>query len=83
MDNLSQRIDQAYHQIAAVKSKLAQRDLMVMLRATETAYTRLDQESVQCRRLGKPTSKYEELLQNCQELVDNLERHITFASLLP
>ena len=83
MDNLSQRIDQAYTQIAAVKSKLARRDLMIMLRAAETAYTRLDQESVECRRLGRLTSRYTELLQNCQELVDNLERNITFASLLP
>ena len=83
MDNLSQRIDQAYTQIAAVKSKVARRDLMIMLRATETAYTHLDRESVECRRLGRHTLRYTELLQNCQELVDNLEKNITFASLLP
>ena len=83
MNNLAQRIDHAYTQIGAVKSKVARRDLMIMLRATETAYTRLDQESVECRRLGRSTSRYAELLQNCQQLIDNLEKNITFASLLP
>jgi hypothetical protein len=83
MENFAQRIDHAYTQIAAVKNKVARRDLMIMLRATETAYTHLDRESVECRRLGRPTSRYTELHQNCQQLVDNLEKNITFASLLP
>lgn len=83
MENFGQRIDRAYTQIATVKNKQARRDLMIMLRASETAYTRLDQESVECRRLGRLTSRYNELFQNCQELVNNLEKNITFASLLP
>ena len=83
MENFGQRIEQARIQIAAVKSKVARRDLMVILRATETAYTRMDQESVECRRLGRITTRYDELYQNCKIMVENLERHITFASLLP
>ena len=76
------RIDAAYTQIYAVKSKVARRDLLVMLRATEAAYTKLDQESVECRRLKKETPKYRELLQNFEEVLAHLEKHITFASLL-
>jgi hypothetical protein len=76
------RIDNAYAQITAVKSKLARRDLLVMLRATEAAYTKLDQESVECRRLKKETVKYQELLKNFEEVLAHLEKHITFASLL-
>ena len=78
----SKRIDNAYSQIGAVKSKVARRDLLKMLRATEDAYTKLDKESVECRRLRKETARYRDLHQNFQELLTNLEKHITFASLL-
>lgn len=76
------RIDTAYTQISAVKNKLARRDLLTMLRSTEAAYTQLDKESVECRRLKKETAKYQELLKNFEELLEHLEKHITFASLL-
>jgi hypothetical protein len=78
----SNRIDNAYAQISAVKSKVARRDLLLMLRAAESAYTKMDKESVECRRLKKETPKYRELLQNFEELLAHLEKHITFASLL-
>ena len=76
------RIDSAYTQISAVKSKVARRDLLMMLRSTEAAYTKMDKESVECRRLKKETPRYRELLQNFEELLVHLEKHITFASLL-
>jgi len=76
------RIDNAYTQIGAIKSKVARRDLLTMLKSAEAAYTRLDQESVECRRLKKETVKYRELLQNFEEVLAHLEKHITFASLL-
>ena len=78
----SKRIDAAYTQIGGIKSKVARRDLLLMLRATEAAYTKLDKESVECRRLKKETVRYRELLQNFEELLAHLEKHITFASLL-
>jgi len=76
------RIDAAYTQIGSIKNKVARKDLLVMLRATEAAYTKMDKESVECRRLKKETLKYRELLQNFEELLAHLEKHITFASLL-
>jgi hypothetical protein len=76
------RIDNAYTQIGAIKSKVARRDLLTMLKSAEAAYTRLDQESVECRRLKKETVRYRELLQNFEEVLAHLEKHITFASLL-
>ena len=78
----SKRIDSAYTQIGAVKNKVARKDLLMMLRATEAAYTKMDKESVECRRLKKETLRYQELLQNFEELLAHLEKHITFASLL-
>lgn len=82
MDDLSKRIDDAYARISAVKNKVARRDLLVMLRSAETAYTKLDSESVECRRLHKTTSRYNDLLKNCEDILAHLEKHITFASLL-
>jgi hypothetical protein len=76
------RIDNAYTQITAVKDKVARKDLLVMLRATESAYTQLDKESVECRRLKKETLKYRELLKNFEEILTHLEKHITFANLI-
>ena len=78
----SKRIDTAYTQIGAVKSKLARRDLLMMLRAAEAAYTKMDQERVECRRLKKETARYQELKNNLEEVLAHLEKHITFASLL-
>jgi hypothetical protein len=78
----NKRIDDAYTQIAAVKNKVVRKDLLVMLRATEAAYTKLDKESVECRRLKKETLRYQELLKNFEELLAHLEKHITFATLL-
>jgi hypothetical protein len=76
------RIDAAYTQIGSIKNKVARKDLLVMLRSTESAYTQLDKESVECRRLRKETLRYRELLKNFEELLAHLEKHITFASLL-
>ena len=76
------RIDAAYTQIGSIKNKVARKDLLMMLRSTEAAYTKLDKESVECRRLKKETPRYRELLKNFEELLAHLEQHITFASLL-
>ena len=76
------RIDNAYAQIGNIKSKVARKDLLTILKATEAAYTKMDKESVECRRLRKETVRYRELLHNFEELLAHLEKHITFASLL-
>jgi DNA-binding FrmR family transcriptional regulator len=82
MDELYNRLDRAVVQVNAVKSKIAKRDLIKMIRAVDNAMTAVDQELVECRRLHRETSKYRELLQQATKLIDNLEQHITFANLL-
>ena len=81
-DQLFERLDVAIQQINAVKSKVAKRDLVKMVRAIDSKITAVDQEKVECRRLHKETIKYRELKQQVSELLDNLERHITFAALI-
>jgi hypothetical protein len=81
-NELFERLDVAIQQINAVKSKVAKRDLVKMVRAIDGKMTAVDQEKVECRRLHKETPKYRELQQQVCELLDNLEKHITFAALI-
>ena len=82
MEELYQRLDRAERQIATIKNKVARRDLLKMVKTVDAAMVAADQESVECRRLHKETSKYKELVQNAGGLITNLEQHLTFAALL-
>jgi hypothetical protein len=53
-----------------------------MVRTIDAAMLAADQASVECRRLRRETLRYQELVQQAQELVTNLEQHLTFAALL-
>ena len=81
-NELFERLDVAIQQINAVKSKVAKRDLIKMIRAIDSKITAVDQDKVECRRLHKETVKYRELKQQVSDLLDNLEKHITFAALI-
>ena len=82
MDELFQRLDRAERAIATVKNKVARRDLLKMVRAIDQAIVAADQESVECRRLHKETIRYQEATKKVNDLLVNLEQHITFANLL-
>ena len=82
MDKLFERLDHAERAIAQVKNKQAQRDLRKMVGAVDVAITAADMESVECRRLHRNTSRYNELVVKVNDLLTNLEQHITFAHLL-
>jgi hypothetical protein len=82
MDTLYQRLDQIEQQIGRVKNTQARRDLLKMVRAIDAAVVAVDMESVECRRLRKNTPKYNDLVKTADDLLTNLEQHITFAHLL-
>ena len=82
MDELFQRLDRAEKAIATVKNKVARRDLLKMIKAVDQAIVAADMESVECRRMHRETSRYQELVKKVADLLTNLEQHITFASLL-
>ena len=82
MDEILDRINHAEKQISAVKNKVVYRDLRKMLAGIDKVITALSQESVECRRLKKDTSKFIELKKEINQLFDNLEQHITFAALI-
>jgi hypothetical protein len=81
-NELFDRLDLAITQINAVKSKVAKRDLIKMVRGIDGKMTEVDRELVECRRLHKETLRYRELKQQALALVNNLEHHITLAALL-
>jgi len=82
MDELFQRLDQAEKAIAAVKNKVARKDLLKMVKGVDQAIVAADMESVECRRMRRETSRYQELVQTVKDRLTNLEQHITFANLL-
>tara|TARA_R110000868_G_scaffold82801_1_gene233600 strand:- start:410 stop:661 length:252 start_codon:yes stop_codon:yes gene_type:complete len=82
MDELFQRLDSAERAIAAVKNKVARRDLLKMVKGVDQAVVAADMESVECRRLHRETARYQELIQAVKDRLTNLEQHITFANLL-
>ena len=53
-----------------------------MFKAVDNIGVELSRESVECRRLKKPTSRYRDLEIQINDLLTNLEQHITFAALL-
>lgn len=82
MDELFERLNRAEQQIAAVKNKVARKDLLKMVKTVDVSIVAADMESVECRRLKRETIRYRELIQQTQLLLTNLEQHITFACLL-
>jgi hypothetical protein len=82
MEDLLERIKQAERQIASVRSRVARRDLVKMLKPINIVLNRLSQESVECRRLHRPTARYQTLEQEAEDLVKNLEKYLVFACLL-
>ena len=82
MNTLFQRVNRAEQAIANVKNRVSRRDLLKMVRAIDHAITAADMESVECRRTRKETLRYQELVKKANDLLTNLEQHITFASLL-
>ena len=82
MDKLYQRATDCADQIKQINNRQARRDLLRMLTAVDSALNHLDNESVECRRLNKSTSRYETLKKQAEELVANLEQHLTLARLM-
>jgi hypothetical protein len=82
MDELLTRLDQIERAIPTIKNKVARRDLLKMLKNIDTAINAVSKESVECRRLHRETGHYKELVKRAEELIINLEQHLTFAALL-
>ena len=82
MEQIQERLKQAEQQIASIRRRVARRDLVKMLKPINIVLNKLSQESVECRRLHRPTARYQTLEQQAEDLVKNLEKYLVFACLL-
>jgi len=82
MEELLNRLDRIERGIPQIKNKVARRDLLKMLRNIDVAVNAASRESVECRRLHRETGHYKELIKKAEDLIKNLEQHLTFAALL-
>lgn len=82
MDELQDRTTEATKQLNLVTDRFVRRDLDRMLKTVHEALDNLDKESVECRRARRTTTKYETLKIQTEELVLNLEKHLTLALLI-
>jgi hypothetical protein len=82
MDDLLDRVQRIELQIPQIKNKIARRDLLKMVQTVDRAMIEIDKEKVECRRLHRETVRYQELIIKANNLVANLEHHLTFAVLM-
>jgi len=78
---LKTRLDNVFFQIIQIPPAMRE-DMRRLWRPARAVWTDLDQELVECRRLNKPTARYQDLKQDLQNRLDLMEQYITFATLL-
>ena len=78
---LKHRLDTSFFQIIEITLP-TRGDIMQMWRTARLQFDLMDQELVQCRRANKFTPKYIKQEQILLEILDTIEQHITFATLL-
>lgn len=79
--DLVDRMAKAERQVRNLVENIKTLDLLIMYNACEDTRTELSKESIECRRLHKPTPKFIELYKHFEKQLENLEMMITFAAL--
>lgn len=79
---LKQRSNDAFYRVTQVQDRVVRDDLYTMYEVLVRLLKELDKESVNCRRLRKITPAYQELEKKALQQLENLEKNLTFASLL-
>ena len=81
MDQYLTRIDQLTTQSRQFKSYEAREDMARMINPVRVIANELSQELVECRRLGRMTSRAETLEAKLQDSLDNAEKMLMYARL--
>lgn len=79
---LAERSDNALQRLSQIKDRETRRDLNIMHGVLVKLLNELDQESVNCRRLKHKTLTYQERERKVLQQLENIEKNLTFASLL-
>ena len=78
---LKTRLDTIFFQIIEIAPNMRE-DMRRLWRPARSLWDELDKELVECRRLHKPTVKYQEIEQDLRNRLDTMEQYLTFATLL-
>lgn len=78
---LKHRLDVVFFQIIQIPPGMRE-DMRRLWRPARALWDELDKEMVECRRLNKPTIRYQEIEQDLQARLELMEQYITFATLL-
>ncbi|CAB4129063.1 hypothetical protein UFOVP112_161 [uncultured Caudovirales phage] len=78
---LKHRLDVIFFQIIELPPNMRE-DMRRIWRPSRALWDELDKELVECRKLHKPTIKYQEIEQDLETRLELMEQHITFAMLL-
>ncbi len=81
LSELIARQDAAFRKITALPSQY-KTDLMRLDTNAYDIRTEISKELIACRRKGRPSLKYNELVNKLAEVIDLMEQYLTFASLL-
>jgi hypothetical protein len=78
---LKHRLDTIFFQIIDIPPNMRE-DMRRLWRPSRALWDELDKELVECRRLNKPTARYQDLEKDLETRLDLMEQYITFATLL-
>ena len=78
--NLHNRLDQAHRNSMGIS--IGARDLWTMHRAVYERLREADREWVNCRRRGVGSPRFDQLLEQAEELLKNFEGHLLLAKLM-
>lgn len=79
---LKRRSNEAFYKVTQVQDRAVREDLYIMYEALVKLLNELDKESVNCRRLKRITGTYKEREKKALQQLENLEKNLTFSSLL-
>jgi len=79
--DLKKRLDTIFFQIIDIPPNMRE-DMRRLWRPARALWDQLDRELVECRRLNKPTARYQEIEADLIARLDLMEQHLTFATLL-
>ena len=78
---LKHRLDTIFFQIIDIAPNMRE-DMRRLWRPARALWDQLDRELVECRRINKPTARYQEIEANLIARLDLMEQNLTFATLL-
>lgn len=79
--DLVDRMAKAERQVRNLVEDIKTLDLLKMYGVCENLRSELSKESIECRRLHKPTPRFIELYESFEKQLENLEMNITYVAL--